>query len=265
MALNRRLLLAGVTIVVLAALGAAATWYFALRSDAPAQVSLEGAIASLSATPGPTGEAAAPTTAGGTTGATATTGSPTPTVAAGTATPTTLTGVWQLLPTSSFVGYRVEEQLAGIGANTAVGRTSSVTGSLEFDGTAITAVVVEANLATLRSDDSRRDGALRRQSLETTQFPTARFALTQPISLDRAPVDHETVAVTASGQLTLHGTTRDIEIPLQAQMTAGRVVVVGSMEIEFADYQISPPSALSVLSVDSHGLIELQLVFGREG
>ena len=37
--------------------------------------------------------------------------------------------------TSSFAGYRVKEELAGTGANTAVGRTQNVSGSLTIDGT----------------------------------------------------------------------------------------------------------------------------------
>jgi hypothetical protein len=43
----------------------------------------------------------------------------------------------------------------------------------------------------------------------------------------------------------------------------GQVVVVGSTEIVFADYQIAQPTAASVLSVEDHGVIELQLVFSR--
>jgi hypothetical protein len=44
--------------------------------------------------------------------------------------------------TSSFVGYRVQEQLAGIGPNTAVGRTPNVSGTLTLSGTTVTAVEV---------------------------------------------------------------------------------------------------------------------------
>jgi hypothetical protein len=41
--------------------------------------------------------------------------------------------------TSTFAGYRVEEELGGVGANTAVGRTPDVSGSLKIDGNTITA------------------------------------------------------------------------------------------------------------------------------
>ena len=84
--------------------------------------------------------------------------------------PATADGTWKVDTdigsmqdgTASFVGYRVQEQLAGIGANTAVGRTPNVSGNLTLSGTTITAVDVTANLFTLQSDDDRRDSSLRR-------------------------------------------------------------------------------------------------------
>ena len=40
-------------------------------------------------------------------------------------------------------------------------------------------------------------------------------------------------------------------------------MVVGSLPIEFADYDIEAPSAMSVVSVEERGIIELQLIFQR--
>ena len=41
------------------------------------------------------------------------------------------------------------------------------------------------------------------------------------------------------------------------------VVVVGSIEITFADYGVSVPSAPVVLSADEFGIIEVQLFLTR--
>ena len=68
---------------------------------------------------------------------------------------------------------------------------------------------------------------------------------------------------TAIGDLTIHGVTRRVAIDLQGQLTNGLVVVVGSLEIQFADYDIDTPSSGLVLSVEDHGIMELQLVFGH--
>ena len=175
-----------------------------------------------------------------------------------------LEGTWTLVDDgTSFVGYRVQEELAGIGATTAVGRTTAVAGSLTFDGDEITAVSIEADVSQLQSDQSRRDMALRQQALETAKYTEATFALTDPIALEDTPAEGELVAATATGTLTLHGVSREVEIPLQGQIAGGRVVVVGSTEVVFADYGIAQPRAAAVLSVADRATLELQLVFER--
>ena len=175
-----------------------------------------------------------------------------------------LVGSWQVVADgSSFAGYRVEEELARIGAVTAVGRSTVLSGSLVFDGAAITEVVIEVDLTALTSDDSRRDGALRRQALETNTYPTTTFTLTEPIPIDAVPAEGVALSVTATGDLTLHGVTREVQIPMEGQLVGDRVAVVGSLEIVFADYDMDTPSAFIVLAIDDHGIMEFQLVFER--
>ena len=165
---------------------------------------------------------------------------------------------------NAWVGYRVDETLAGNRANTAVGRTPDVSGTLVISGTQITSVDVTANLATLKSDDDRRDGQLQRQALETSQFPQATFKLTSPIDLGTLPTDGQTVSATAKGELTLHGVTKTVEVPIEARLAGDVVTVVGSIDIRFADYAIDQPVSFAVLSIEDHGTMELQLHFRHE-
>jgi polyisoprenoid-binding protein YceI len=177
---------------------------------------------------------------------------------------TNLAGTWNVVSgSSSFVGYRVNEKLASIGANTAVGRTQNVQGTLVYDGSAITSVQITADLTTLTSDKSQRDGALRNQAIQTGRFPTATFSLATPISVDGSPQEGATVSKTVQGNLTLHGVTRPVAIDVQGQLKNGQVVVVGSTTINFSDFSITPPSSFSVLSIDDHGVMEFQLVLGK--
>src|SRR5581483_2792778 len=120
-----------------------------------------------------------------------------------------------------------------------------------------------ADLTKLKSDQALRDGQLRRQGIETDTYPTATFVLTQPITLDRIPDEGETVTLPVTGDLTIHGVTRRVTIPLEGQRANGRVVVVGSTNLEFADYNITAPRAGSVLSVNNTAVLELQLVFEK--
>jgi len=161
----------------------------------------------------------------------------------------------------SWVGYRVDETLAGNRANTAVGRTPNVTGTLSLSGTQIASVEVTADLTTLQSDDQRRDGQLQRQGLETAQFPQASFKLTSPIELGSAPTDGQTISASATGDLTLHGVTKSVQVPIQAQLSGDVVTVVGSIPIQFADYSMEPPTSFAILSVEDHGTMEFQLHF----
>jgi polyisoprenoid-binding protein YceI len=232
----------GVAVIAVLVLGVAGIVYM-FSGTAPAAVSLGTAAPSA-------GASAAPVAAGNGTG---------------------LDGTWKVDTSigsfsdssDSFVGYRVGENLANVGATTAVGRTPKVAGSLTFAGDTITAVKIDADLTGLQSDKSMRDGQLRRQALETDQFPTATFELTTPIQLGVKPADGQTVSVTAQGKLTLHGVTKDVSIPLQAKLSGSTVTVVGSLKIQFADFSVSPPQSMMVLSVDDFGVMELQLHFTK--
>ena len=184
---------------------------------------------------------------------------------------TSLDGDWSVDPaigdfadfSSSFAGFRVQEELAGIGAKTAVGRTPDVTGSITIDGTSISTTVIDVDMTTLKTDDDRRDNAIRQQAIETNRFPTAKFELTEPIELDRIPREGKKITVDAVGDLTLHGVTRQVTFPLEAEVNGDSITATGSLEVQFVDYDINKPSAAIVLSVDDKGIVEVQLFFTK--
>jgi polyisoprenoid-binding protein YceI len=247
----------GLFLVGLLAAGAAGFSYLFLRPEAPAAVGLSDA------SPTPATETAG-TSAGSQPTASTATGS---SAISGQG----LDGTWSVDATigsfsdfsGSFVGYRVDEELANVGAATAVGRTPDVTGSLTLEGATVTAVEITADLSTLQSDKSQRDGQLRRQALETDTYPTATFSLTKPIELGSVPSEGELIQVTAAGDLTIHGETRSVEIPLEARVSGDVVTVTGSTEIAFADHGISRPVSFAVLTIADHGTMEFQLQLTR--
>ena len=165
--------------------------------------------------------------------------------------------------TSAWAGFRVNEVLGqGIGSTTAIGRTPAVSGSLTLEGQTLTAATLEVDLTIITSDRPRRDDAIQR-ALDTSQFPTATFVLTAPVDLGGVPADGETVSVSATGDLTIHGVTRSVDLPLEAQLVGDAVVVVGSAPITFSDFGVEMPSAPIVVSVEDSGIVELQLFFRR--
>jgi polyisoprenoid-binding protein YceI len=151
----------------------------------------------------------------------------------------------------SFVGYRVDETLIGIGLNTAVGRSETVRGCARFEAGRIVAARLETDTGTLRSDEARRDDALRTRGLETDRYPTARFVLGAPARV--------AARFTARGRLTLHGRTRPVRVRLRSRRVGVGIDLVGSTPIEFSDYGMEPPSVAGVASVRDHGVMEVRL------
>jgi polyisoprenoid-binding protein YceI len=183
--------------------------------------------------------------------------------------PASLDGSWQVNgslgnmtdASASWVGYRVQEQLVGVGGHTAVGRTPKVSGSMTLTGSTVNDVQITADLTALASDDSHRDDQLRRQAIQTDTYPTAMFKTIQPTDLGSLPAEGKSVTVNATGALTLHGVTRTVQITLQAERQGGIIAVTGTLPIVFADYGFQGPNAFSVVSVDDHGTMELHLLF----
>lgn len=167
--------------------------------------------------------------------------------------------------TRSFAGYRIDEELASVGANTAVGRTDDVTGTMTIEGTSITGVDIEVDLTTLESDQDRRDNAIGDRGLQSQQFPTATFTLTEPIDVGSEPEPGETIEEEATGDFTLHGVTKRITVPLEARWTGERIEVAASFDVVLADYDIEPPTIPGrVLSVDDTGTVEMELNFVKQ-
>ena len=238
-------------IAALAIVGAliAGFLYLYVFSDPEEEVSLEAAVAVISTS-----------TSVSTVTATATA---TQTATADITSDPVLTGSWTVSNDKpSFVGYRVNEILVNTGAFTAVGRTSSVQGQLQFDGDSISEVEISADLTQLKSDNQYRDRALRRQAIETNEFPTATFRLTDPIQVSDFS-DGAVIVRSVVGELTLHGVTRDVTLEIAGELVDDIVVVVGSLDILFSDYEIDTPSSRSVVSIEDYGVMEFQLFFAK--
>jgi len=167
-----------------------------------------------------------------------------------------LAGTWKV-GGGSTVGYRVKETLFGQ-SHTAAGRTSSVTGTMTIAGTNLTAASFRVDMTTVKSDQSIRDDQFQGRIMDTADFPTSTFSLTQPITLAPVPADGAVGSYRATGKLTLHGTTRTVTIPLTTKRTGNEIAVSGSLPIRFSDYDIGNPSG-GPASVGNSGTMEFAL------
>jgi polyisoprenoid-binding protein YceI len=234
-----KLVVAGVVVLVLA-LGGGWLLFASRTSDSPPPAALD---------PAPT------TTLGRATG---TTGAQ----ADGAATPD---GTWQVSDDgSSYVGYRVREQLAFLNSpNEAVGQSTAVTGTMEVAGDTVEAVKIEADLTQLKSDEPRRDNAIRQRGLESERYPTATLELAEPIQLESTPAQGEEVRGQGKGRLTVHGVTREVDLDLGGLWNGSTIQVVGQLPVKMSDFQIQAPRFGPVVSIEDGLAIDLNLVFER--
>jgi polyisoprenoid-binding protein YceI len=232
-----KLVIVGVVVLVLA-LGGGYLLLASRTSDSPPPATLD---------PAPS------TTAGQATGTTQADGAATP------------DGTWQVGDDgSSYVGYRVKEQLAFLDSpSEAVGRSTAVTGTMEVAGDTVEKVRIEADLTRLTSDETRRDNAIRQRGLESDRYPTATLELAEPIKLATAPVQGQEVRGQGKGRLTVHGVTREVDLDLRGRWSGSTIQVVGQLPVKMSDYQIQAPRFGPVVSIEDSAAVEFSLVFER--
>jgi polyisoprenoid-binding protein YceI len=241
-----KLVLAGA--LVLAVLVGAGLWYF-FRDDAPSAVSADDARETAEAAAEEREASGEASTEDGIEGTWAV---------------DTSIGTFDYSQTASatFVGFRIAEELQGVGSTEAVGRTPTVTGEITIEGTTASEATIEADMTDITTDRSQRNSRVQ-GALGTGEFPTATFVLTEPIDFGGAADTGEQVQVTATGDLTIHGVTQSVELPLTVFLVGDIITVTGSLEVTFADYGVSVPSAPVVLAASDTGTIEIQLFLTR--
>ena len=115
------------------------------------------------------------------------------------------------------------------------GTTTTVTGTLTGGATlAEVRGAVEAPVQTLVTGNGKRDRDLNK-SMESDQFPTLRFVLTQ---VDPASGSADSLPATLHGLMTIHGVTHDVSIPSILRFRSDGVRVQGSLPLNLKDYQI---------------------------
>jgi polyisoprenoid-binding protein YceI len=169
-------------------------------------------------------------------------------------------GTWKVTDGSQ-VGYRVKEVLFGQSGE-AVGRTDSIQGSVTIEGTMVTSATFTVDMASVTSNESRRDEQFRGRIMQTSTYPTGTFALSQPIALTSIPADGVATTARATGKLTFHGVTQTVTFDLTGRRDEDRIQISGSIPITFTDYNIANPSFGPAQTEDS-GVLEFLLALTR--
>ena len=103
---------------------------------------------------------------------------------------------------------------------------------------------------------------MRSEGLQTDEFPTATFTLTQPVEVPAAALAGTATDITLVGDLTLHGVTKSVEIPAQARLADGQIQVQGSITFPLSDFAIEAPNIGGfILSIADEGTLEFVVLF----
>lgn len=189
---------------------------------------------------------------------------PAPTAAASEATETPATTL-TIVSEESEARYRSQEELAGQGANEAVGKTNAMIGQILFDaaGMPLACSRFDVDLRTLTSDEARRDNYLYNNTLETQQYPLATFVLTEVQGLTAPLADGEETTFFLIGNLTVHGVTK--LVAWEATVTLDDDTLKGSASTTFdmPDFNIEPPVIGPVVSLDETVKLEVDITAER--
>jgi polyisoprenoid-binding protein YceI len=165
--------------------------------------------------------------------------------------------------------FRVREQLVGRALpNDAVGTTSAVSGQLAIrpDGTvdgASSRITVDLN--SLATDSSMRDGFIKQNTLQTSQYPTAEFVPTRVEGLPSPLPASGQYTFKLTGLQTIHGVQKEVTWDVTATRDGSALNGTATTAFTFGDFGMTPPSARSVLSVVDSIRLEVALAATQVG
>jgi polyisoprenoid-binding protein YceI len=140
-----------------------------------------------------------------------------------------------------------------------VGTTTTVTGTMM--GASDLASVrgwVEAPVRTLKTGNGKRDKDLNK-SMESDKYPVLRFDLTR---VTRTGGEPDSIGVMFHGRLTIHGVSRDVELPGTVRQSGPTARVRTAFPLNLKDYRIGGLSKmLGMLKMSENIEVHGDLVF----
>jgi polyisoprenoid-binding protein YceI len=128
------------------------------------------------------------------------------------------------------------------------GQTQNITGSFTLQQSSppqIADAQVSINAASLETGNRERDADMREDFLEVERFPTIALHAVEVLTA-RPTANEASWDVVLQAQLTVHGTTRDVQVPASVSLAPERVIARGQIHLDMRDYQIRVPRLLLV-------------------
>jgi polyisoprenoid-binding protein YceI len=145
----------------------------------------------------------------------------------------------------------------------AIGTTNEVTGEIELERPGVLrgrVLGMRVDLRTLTSDEARRDNYIRRNTLQTDQFPFAEFRSTDiagPVTYREG----EEASFQVPGIMKIRDQERPLTWDVRAELQGGTMSGAGTATIKLTDFGLQPPR-LAVLTVEDE--MRWEVSFGAE-
>ena len=172
-------------------------------------------------------------------------------------------GVQVVLTEGSVARYLVQEQLAELDMpNDAIGSTDQLEGHIKFrsDGTIQEdSSRISIDLRTLRSDKSRRDQYLRRNTFESDEFPFAEFVVSEIRGLQWPLPTAGESTFQLIGDMTIHGVTASLTWDVGVVIAPDGARGQATTSFPFHVFDMEVPSLFFILSVKDNIRLEVDL------
>jgi polyisoprenoid-binding protein YceI len=128
------------------------------------------------------------------------------------------------------------------------GQTQDLSGAFTLQQTSppqITEAKVMINAASLKTGNSERDADMYRDFLEVERFPRIELHIGS-VQAAPAATGETSWDVVLHAQLTVHGTTRSVQVPATVDLAAERVTARGQIHLDMRDFNIRVPRILLI-------------------
>ena len=156
--------------------------------------------------------------------------------------------------------FTVEEQLTNLPLpNDAVLRTTSLSGTVSFDGSE-SLVIIE--LRTLSSDSQYRDGYVRNRMFST--HPVAKVTVPSTLPLPEGFAEGKEVTTQVETTVSLLGSEFPLTFDIEARDDGDSIFVLGRATFTWDEFGITKPTARSVVSIEDDVRVEVLLALKPE-
>ena len=166
----------------------------------------------------------------------------------------------RIVPADSEARFVAREQLL---RNTiqsdAIGRTNAVAGQIVVgpNGQVQTGSQVTVDVSTLKSDSNGRDGFIKRNTLQTDQFPQATFVPTSAEGLPNPLPQSGDASFSLLGDLTVHGVSKPATWDVNATFDGADVKGTATTVVQLAMFDMPVPHVPAVASIADDIRLEL--------